>query len=151
MHSLKRKPHNNLFPPANFGARLLEGLAAGSSAAGFGDGESNSPADPSQFSGRRRALTEIDELLVSDLLVSNQKYQKDTGLDIAQNLNIDSSRKLAETTLQNKKRELKSQLKQNFEQIPKRKLSLDFEHRDKLKSQNLKNLLQSRLLGYLCN
>ena len=54
-HSLRRRPHNNLFPPVDFGARLLGSLS---------DAKPTSP----QANGRRRAFTEINELLVSDAL-----------------------------------------------------------------------------------
>jgi len=64
---------------------------------------------------------------------------------------LDSSHKLDESHNECK-REKKFALKFNPEQIPKeptRKLSLDFDHREKLKSQDLKNMLQTRLNGYL--
>ena len=122
VHSLQRKPHNNLFPPADFGARLFGGL-------------SGQQDNMTVQNGRRRAFTEINELLVNDVIASGNRP---TGHDaIKQNLNLDSSKKLDNASAaSDRKRDVKNALKLGLAlpSEPARKLSLDFEHRDKLKS-----------------
>jgi len=85
--------------------------------------------------GRRRAFTEINELLVNDVIASGNRP---TGHDaIKQNLNLDSSKKLDNASAaSDRKRDVKNALKLGLAlpSEPARKLSLDFEHRDKLKS-----------------
>lgn len=82
MHSLARKPHNNLFPPADFGARLFGSLGP-------------NQTSETQVSGRRRAFTEINELLASDVATSQARPNT---TDIRSNLNLDSSQKADEAT-----------------------------------------------------
>lgn len=135
-----RKPHNNLFPPANFGARLLGCLS----------GQRDNSQQPIR---RRRAFTDVEDLLEKDFVTGGQKGEKNSEI-LKQNLNIDTCSKLDKSEAPSRKRELKEEEKKESKPFNSivgrgRGLSLDLDYRDKIKQQDLKNLMQEKFITYV--
>lgn len=88
IHTLQRKPMDNIFQSTDFGARLLEGLAAANHRSDQKDQNNkilvvaNSSGDSSHVSGgRRRAYTELGDLLESDVMGGTNNYNRVINLD----------------------------------------------------------------------
>ena len=122
----------NLFPLKNFGATLFSTIGG-----------------QEQIQGRRRALTEVDDLIASDMMTNEGRLLAESSPK-SKPAPISPE---CDAVVNTRKREFKCNEKDFLQSLDgaRRKMSLDLDYVEKVKSSDLKNILRQRMAGYMSN